>query len=44
MILPPGVRVPWQGPFGLAFHNVEEYSNLSALPQLIYPEQKGVTE
>ena len=39
-ILPPGAKVPWQAPFGLAVHNVQEYSNLRAFLPKIYAEQR----
>jgi len=37
-VLPPGVRIPIEAPMGLAFHNVEEYSNLAALLPKVYKE------
>jgi hypothetical protein len=37
-VLPPGVRVPIEAPMGLAFHNVEEYSNLASILPDVYRE------
>lgn len=42
LLLPPGFRVPEAAPFGLAMHNVQEYSNLRAILPQIYTEQKGI--
>lgn len=41
LLLPPGIKVPEAAPFGLAMHNVLEYSNLRAILPQIYAEQKG---
>ncbi len=40
-LLPDGIRIPIQAPMGLAFHNVEEYSNLAAFLPEIYKEMQG---
>lgn len=40
-LLPDGVRIPVQAPMGLAFHNVEEYSNLAAILPGLYSEMEG---
>jgi hypothetical protein len=37
-VLPHGVKVPIVAPMGLAFHNVEEYSNLAVLLPEVYRE------
>jgi hypothetical protein len=37
-VLPRGVKVPIEAPMGLAFHNVEEYSNLAAILPEVYQE------
>lgn len=37
-VLPRGVKVPVVAPMGLAFHNVEEYSNLAVILPEIYRE------
>lgn len=42
-LLPEGIRIPVQAPMGLAFHNVEEYSNLAAiLPELYQKFGPGI--
>ncbi len=40
-LLPEGIQVPIQAPMGLAFHNVEEYSNLAAILPSLYKEMEG---
>jgi phloretin hydrolase len=40
-LLPPGVRIPEEAPYGLANHNVHEYGRFKALLPLIYAEQGG---
>ncbi len=40
-LLPDRVQVPIQAPMGLAFHNVEEYSNLAAILPSLYKEMNG---
>ena len=35
-MLPPGVRVPEEAPYGLANHNIYEYTRLKSLLPLIY--------
>jgi hypothetical protein len=40
-LLPDGVEIPVQAPMGLAFHNVEEYSNLAAILPSLYKEMNG---
>jgi hypothetical protein len=40
-LLPEGMRIPIQAPMGLAFHNVEEYSNLAAILPSLYKENNG---
>ncbi len=40
-LLPEGVRIPMEAPMGLAFHNVEEYSNLAAILPDLYRESGG---
>jgi len=40
-VLPPGVRVPGEVPFGIAQHDVHEYSNLRSFLPRIYAEQEG---
>lgn len=37
-LLPPGVTVPMEGVKAIAFHNVEEYSNLAVLLPKVYSE------
>jgi hypothetical protein len=37
-LLPDGIQIPVQAPMGLAFHNVEEYSNLAAILPGLYEE------
>lgn len=37
-VLPDGVRVPVEAPMGLAYHNVEEFSNLGSFLPEIYRE------
>jgi hypothetical protein len=37
-VLPPGVQLPVFIPMGLAYHNVEEYSNLAAILPSVYAE------
>ena len=38
-LLPPEVKVPWQAPFGLSQHCVQEYSNLRAFLPSIFGEE-----
>lgn len=40
-LLPEGVQVPIQAPMGLAFHNVEEYTNLATILPSLYKEMNG---
>ena len=40
-LMPDGVQMPIQAPMGLAFHNVEEYSNLAAILPSLYKEMNG---
>jgi hypothetical protein len=40
-LLPEGIQIPIQGPMGLVFHNVEEYSNLAAILPDLYKEMEG---
>jgi len=40
-LLPDGIQIPIQAPMGLAFHNVEEYSNLAAILPDLYREMNG---
>ncbi|WP_411680390.1 DAPG hydrolase family protein [Clostridium thailandense] len=40
-LLPEGIQIPIQAPMGLAFHNVEEYSNLAAILPDLYRETEG---
>lgn len=40
-VLPPNVQVPVEPIKGLAYHNVEEYSNLAVLLPKIYEEMNG---
>lgn len=40
-LLPEGIQVPIQAPMGLAFHNVEEYTNLAAILPSLYEEMNG---
>jgi hypothetical protein len=40
-LLPPGIRVPEPVVFGLANHNVYEYTRLKALLPLVYEEFGG---
>jgi hypothetical protein len=40
-MLPPGVSVPEEAPYGLANHNVHEFGRLKALLPLIYAELGG---
>lgn len=40
-LLPDGITVPLQAAMGLAFHNVEEYSNLAAILPKLYDELEG---
>ena len=37
-VLPKGVKVPIEAPMGLAYHNVEEFSNLGSFLPQIYAE------
>lgn len=37
-LMPPGITVPIEAAMGLAFHNVEEYSNLASLLPKVYEE------
>ncbi len=41
MLLPEGVKVPIEAAMGLAFHNVEEYSNLASILPKLYNEMDG---
>ena len=43
-LLPDGIQIPIQAPMGLAFHNVEEYSNLAAILPELYRECGGKIE
>jgi len=43
-LLPDGIQIPVQAPMGLAFHNVEEYSNLAAILPDLYNEMGGKIE
>ncbi|AGF56036.1 hypothetical protein B0P06_005707 [Clostridium saccharoperbutylacetonicum] len=40
-LLPDGIQIPVQAPMGLAFHNVEEYSNLAVILPSLYKEMNG---
>jgi hypothetical protein len=40
-MLPPGVRIPEEVPYGLANHNIREYGRLKALLPLVYSELGG---
>jgi len=40
-LLPDEIKIPVQAPMGLAFHNVEEYSNLAAILPDLYREMEG---
>jgi hypothetical protein len=40
-LLPEGIQIPIQVPMGLAFHNIEEYSNLAAILPQLYNEMEG---
>jgi len=40
-LIPDGIRIPVQAPMGLAFHNVEEYSNLASILPGLYKEMEG---
>ncbi|AKA68220.1 DAPG hydrolase family protein [Clostridium scatologenes] len=40
-LLPEGIQIPVQSAMGLAFHNVEEYSNLAAILPELYKEMEG---
>ncbi|MNP36999.1 hypothetical protein D3C76_1304230 [compost metagenome] len=40
-LLPDGIQMPIQAPMGLAFHNVEEYSNLAEILPSLYSEMNG---
>lgn len=40
-LLPDAIQIPVQAPMGLAFHNVEEYSNLAAILPSLYREMNG---
>lgn len=40
-LLPDHVQIPVEAPMGLAYHNVEEYSNLAAFLPKIYNEMGG---
>lgn len=40
-LLPDGIQMPIQAPMGLAFHNVEEYSNLAEILPNLYSEMNG---
>lgn len=40
-LIPDEVQLPIQAPMGLAFHNVEEYSNLAAILPSLYKEMNG---
>lgn len=43
-VLPHGVTVPIEAPMGLAYHNVEEFSNLGSFLPEIYAELGGTYE
>lgn len=43
-MLPPGAALPLEAPMGLAYHNVEEYSNLAAILPQIYEEMAGTVQ
>jgi len=43
-VLPPHIKVPIEAAKGLAYHNVEEYSNLAAILPKIYAEMQGKLE
>ena len=43
-LIPEGIQIPIQAPMGLAFHNVEEYSNLAAILPSLYNEMGGKIE
>lgn len=40
-LIPDEVQLPIQAPMGLAFHNVEEYSNLAEILPSLYREMNG---
>ncbi len=40
-LIPDGVQIPIQAPMGLAFHNVEEYTNLANILPSLYREMNG---
>ncbi|QCX33301.1 hydrolase [Caloramator sp. E03] len=40
-LIPDGISIPIQAPMGLAFHNVEEYSNLAVILPRLYKEMEG---
>lgn len=40
-LLPDEIKIPIQAPMGLAFHNVEEYSNLADVLPSLYEEMNG---
>ena len=40
-VLPPGISVPIEAPMGLAYHNVQEYSNLAVLLPEIFRDEGG---
>lgn len=40
-LLPEGIQIPIQAPMGLAFHNVEEYSNLATILPSLYKDMGG---
>lgn len=40
-VLPPHIKLPIEIPKGLAYHNVEEYSNLAAILPKVYSEMEG---
>ncbi len=43
-LLPDEIQIPIQAPMGLAFHSVEEYSNLAAILPSLYKEMEGKIE
>lgn len=40
-LLPNEIQIPIQAPMGLAFHNVEEYTNLATILPSLYEEMNG---
>ncbi|WP_432407458.1 DAPG hydrolase family protein [Wukongibacter sp. M2B1] len=43
-LIPGGIQIPIQAAKGLAFHNVEEYSNLAVILPNLYKEMEGRIE